>query len=143
MYQIPEQLQQELKDFYLPFGGSLDEQNRWVKLAAIIPWDEIEKRYARQFSKDLGAPAKRSRMALGALIIKQRLRISDEETVEQIRETPYLQFFLGLSGFTTEIPFDASMMVYFRKRLSGLGIDHRMQQLVQLIRCDTVYRLFL
>jgi hypothetical protein len=119
MYQIPEQLQKELKDFYLPFGGSLDEQNRWVRLTEIIPWDEIEKRYARQFSKELGAPAKRSRMALGALIIKQRLRVSDEETVEQIRENPYLQFFLGLSGFTTEIPFDASMMVYFRKRFGA------------------------
>ena len=66
MYRIPQQLQRELKDFYPPFGGSLDEQNRPVRLTAIIPWDEIEKRYARQFSKDLGAPAKRSRMALGA-----------------------------------------------------------------------------
>ena len=80
MYKIAEELQQELKDFYLPFGGSLDEPNRWVRLAAIIRWDEIEKRYARQFSKEMGAPAKRSRMALGALIIKQRLRISDDET---------------------------------------------------------------
>ena len=96
MYRIPEYLQRELKDFYLPFGGSLDEQNRWVRLASVIPWKEIEKRYSRQFSKDLGAPAKRSRMALGALIIKQRLKVSDEETVEQICENPYLQFFIGL-----------------------------------------------
>ena len=119
MYKIAEELQQELKDFYLPFGGSLDEPNRWVRLAAIIRWDEIEKRYARQFSKEMGAPAKRSRMALGALIIKQRLRISDDETLEQIRENPYLQFFLGLSGFTNEMPFDASMMVYFGKRFGA------------------------
>ena len=42
MYKIAEELQQELKDFYLPFGGSLDEPNRWVRLAAIIRWDEIE-----------------------------------------------------------------------------------------------------
>ena len=28
MYKIAEELQQELKDFYLPFGGSLDERNR-------------------------------------------------------------------------------------------------------------------
>ena len=54
MYKIAEELQQELKDFYLPFGGSLDERNRWVRLAAIIRWDEIEKRYARQFSKEMG-----------------------------------------------------------------------------------------
>jgi hypothetical protein len=30
-------------------------------------------------------------MALGALIIKEKLGISDRETVEQIRENPYLQ----------------------------------------------------
>lgn len=137
MYRIPEQLQRELKDFYLPFGGSLDEQNRWVRLTAIIPWDEIEKRYARQFSKDLGASAKRSRMALGALVIKQRLRISDEETVEQIRENPYLQFFLGFSGFTTEVPFDASMMVYFRKRFGAKTLGEIAELLIAANRQES------
>jgi hypothetical protein len=34
-------------------------------------------------------------MALGALIIKEKLGISDRETVEQIRENPYLQYFIG------------------------------------------------
>jgi hypothetical protein len=33
-------------------------------------------------------------MALGALIIKEKLGISDRETVEQIRENPYLQYFM-------------------------------------------------
>ena len=119
MYQIPEELQRELDAFYLPFGGRLNPQNRWVALTAIIPWEEIERRYARQFSSRLGAPAKRSRLALGSLIIKQRMKISDEETVEQIRENPYLQFFLGFEGYTDETPFDSSMMVYFRKRFGS------------------------
>jgi hypothetical protein len=35
-------------------------------------------------------------MALGALIIKEKIATSDEETFEQIRENPYLQYFLGL-----------------------------------------------
>jgi hypothetical protein len=56
-------------------------------------------------------------MALGALIIKARLGLTDEELVEQIKENPYLQFFLGLEGFQYSSPFDPSMMVYFRKRL--------------------------
>jgi hypothetical protein len=33
----------------------------------------------------MGAPAKSFRMALGALIIKEKLGISDRETVEQIK----------------------------------------------------------
>ena len=57
-------------------------------------------------------------MALGALIIKEFLRTSDRETIEQIRENPYLQYFLGLSNYTNEEPFDASMLVYFRQRIN-------------------------
>jgi transposase, IS5 family len=53
-------------------------------------------------------------MALGALIIKEKLGTSDRETVEQIRENPYLQYFLGMSNYTDEEPFDSSMFVYFR-----------------------------
>jgi hypothetical protein len=64
-----------------------------------------------------GAPAKPFRMALGALIIKARLGLTDEELVEQIKENPYLQFFIGLEAFQYSAPFDPSMMVYFRKRL--------------------------
>lgn len=105
-------------DFYLPFSGNLCEENRWVKLAKFIPWEAFEEEYASQFSQGLGAPAKSFRMALGALIIKERLGSSDRETVEQIRENPYLQYFLGLSEYSSQAPFDASMMVHFRQRLS-------------------------
>ena len=65
----------------------------------------------------MGAPAKPFRMALGALIIKKYLGTSDRETVERIKESPYLQYFLGLPGFTNQAPFEASMFVHFRKRL--------------------------
>ncbi len=88
-------------DFYLPFSGNLCEENRWVKLAELIPWEAFEEEYASQFRQGLGAPAKSFRMALGALIIKERLGSSDRETVEQIRENPYLQYFLGLSEYST------------------------------------------
>ena len=50
---------------------------------------EFEAEYAELFSSVMGAPAKTFRMALGALIIKEKLGISDRETVEQIKENPY------------------------------------------------------
>jgi transposase, IS5 family len=56
-------------------------------------------------------------MALGALIGKARLGLADEELVEQIKENPYRQFFIGLEAFQYSAPYDPSMMVYFRKRL--------------------------
>ena len=118
MYRNNRAGQLSFKDFYLPFSGKLSGENRWVTLSELIPWEKFENEYAEQFSEGIGAPAKPFRMALGALIIKERLGTSDEETVEQIRENPYLQYFIGLSEYSNEAPFEASMMVHFRKRLN-------------------------
>jgi hypothetical protein len=55
-------------------------------------------------------------MALGALIISQMRDLSDRELVEEIPENIYYQYFLGLPGYQERAPFDASLMVHFRKR---------------------------
>lgn len=106
------------ENFELPFEGKLSEDNRWVIMANLIPWEEFEQEYARNFSEEMGAPAKPFRMALGALIIKERLGVSDRETVEQIKENPYLQYFIGLSSYSDKAPFEASMLVHFRQRIT-------------------------
>src|SRR5690554_6376755 len=56
-------------------------------------------------------------MALGALIIENRKGLSDQEPVNEISETPYMQYFLGLPAFIQEPPFNASLAVHSRKRL--------------------------
>ena len=96
-----------------------DPSNRWVKRAAAVPWELAEEKYRSQFSEDEGRQAKSARMALGALIIQQTKGTSDEETVLEITENPYLQYFIGLKEFTDKAPFDASMMVHFRKRFTA------------------------
>ncbi len=87
-------------------------------MAELIPWEEFEEEYAQNFDEEMGAPAKPFRMALGALIIKEKLKTSDRETIEQIKENPYLQYFLGMSAYSNEALFDATMFVNFRKRIS-------------------------
>jgi IS5 family transposase len=109
--------QLSIEEFHLPFGGKLDPNNRWIILSTLIPWLQLEALYASFFNATSGAPAKPFRMALGALYIQQRLGVTDRETVELITESPYLQFFIGLEGFQYLKPFDASMMVHFRKRI--------------------------
>jgi hypothetical protein len=42
--------------------------------------------------------------------------VSDEETVEHIRENPYLQYFLGLKQYQDKAVFHPTMFVHFRKR---------------------------
>ena len=130
MYRNTNTPQKKAEDFELTFGGGLSSENRWVKLAKLIPWSDFETEYANQFNSKMGAPAKPFRMALGALIIKERLGTSDEETVEQIRENPYLQYFLGLTEYTNNAPFEASMLVHFRKRLNRELVGKINEQIV-------------
>jgi hypothetical protein len=105
----------QLRGFIYLLAAHWIRENSWVLLATLIPSDEIEEVYATQLSPTTGAPAKPAHLAFGALFIKQRLALTDEETVEQIRENPYLQFFLGFASYSTKAPFDPSMMVHFRK----------------------------
>jgi hypothetical protein len=54
-----------------------------------MPWEELDKTYAPQFSRSVGAPEKPVRLAFGAVFIKQRLGLPDEQTVHQSRENAY------------------------------------------------------
>lgn len=106
------------EDFGQPVGMHMSPNNRWIKRAESIPWDEIEHRYAELFKNRKGNVAKPLRLALGACIIQSEYGFSDEETVLQIQEGPYLQFFCGFPQYEYKQPFDPSLMVYFRKRLT-------------------------
>jgi hypothetical protein len=103
----------------LPFGVELRTDNRWVQYAAIMPWEKIDKIYQANFTELRGQVAKPSRLVFGALFVQWRLGITDEETVDQIRENPSMQFFCGFEAYTTVKPFDSSQMVHFRKRITA------------------------
>jgi len=111
------QAQLTLEGFQTPFCQHLDKANRWVKLANIIPWDKLANIYYKKMNNDFGAPSLSARMVIGAVIIKHMLNIDDREVVAQIQENMYLQYFVGLSSFTTQEAFDPSLMVSIRYRL--------------------------
>ncbi len=92
--------------------------------------------YHVDLCQDSGQPIVPARVALGTLLVKERLGLTDRETVETIQENPYLQFFLGMEEFSQERPFDASLMVarcqdYGRKRFGEEGIQ-RMAEAIAL-----------
>jgi IS5 family transposase len=115
-YVSPNQL--VLDGFETPFQQHLTSNNRWVKLSSLLPWDGIVNRYAKQFKSKEGRPPINGRVVVGAIIIKHMLNLTDRETIAQIQENPFMQFFLGYSTFTNEPPFDASLFVDIRERLS-------------------------
>ncbi len=123
--------------FELPFEGKLSQDNRWVIMANLIPWDEFEEEYAKNFAEDIGAPALPFRMALGSLIIKEKLGISDRETVEQIKENPYLQYFIGRTSYSNEAPYDASLLVRFRERINANLVNQINERVVKDSQSET------
>ncbi len=132
MYRFSEQPDLTPENFELTPGSKLSADNRWVIMASLIPWSEFEEAYAKLFDLEKGAPAKSFRLALGTLIIKEKLGISDRETVEQIKENPYLQYFIGLNSYQQEPPIDASMLVHFRKRIGVELVNKINEEMVKI-----------
>jgi len=112
-----------LEGFETPFETALDKYNRWVKLSECIPWDVLAGSYYETLSVKQGRSAKDARLVIGAVIIKHKLCLSDEATVDQIQENPYLQYFVGLPGYQTEAPFVPSLFVEIRKRMGQTMFD--------------------
>ena len=116
MYYQEDREQLTIEEFFQPFGGRLRKDNRWVRLADIMPWEYIEKVYIQNMSEETGRPAISSRIAFGAVFINAFCHLTDEGTVQELQENSYMQYFVGLHAFHAEPLFDPSMMVYFRKR---------------------------
>ena len=123
MYRKRHKEQLTMDDFILPFGGKLLADNRWVKLSRLMPWDYIEEIYAKSMSSAAGASTISACIAFGAIYIKESEKLTDERTVENIAENPYMQYFLGLHAFEEAPLFDSSMMVHFRKRFPSKMIE--------------------
>jgi len=103
----------------LPFGGRLKPYNRWVKFSSVVPWCDLEPAYNSVMNMTEGRPSKPARLVIGAMIIKHKLNISDEETVLQIQENPYLQYFCGYETYIDALPFVPSLFVEIRKRMGS------------------------
>ncbi|MEI7812327.1 MAG: hypothetical protein WCJ01_07870 [Ignavibacteria bacterium] len=63
--------QLKLEFFKTPFDTELDQKNKWVMLAGIIPWDELAGIYQKRMHKSQGRPSLSLGVATGSLIIKQ------------------------------------------------------------------------
>lgn len=108
----------------IPFSVPLNPESRWVRLANLIPWERIEEEYIQHFKGQAGQKALPARLAFGALYIQTTEGFTDVQTRMHIQENPHMQYFCGFECYTPEPPFDASMMVHFRKRISAEMIKH-------------------
>ena len=127
-----------IEEFILPFSGKLNKRNRWVWLANNLPWDRMVSIYSQSMSLKMGRCAIDPRIAIGSLIIKHMKTLSDEDTVEEIRENPYLQYFLGYKEYHYDQPFTPSLFVSFRRRLGNKQFEELTNRLVAYVKDEEV-----
>ena len=125
------QSQLSLELFRHPFETELDKNNRWVKLADLIPWDQLATIYSQKLNANAGRKSVDVRTVIAAIIIKHKLGLDDRGTIAMISENIYLQYFCGLSSFTTKPVFDASLFVDIRKRMGGKEFDNFNQLVIR------------
>ncbi len=131
LYISPSQL--TIDCFQSPFEQHLNPDNRWVVLSRLMPWDEVCNLYLKNVGvSQTGRPPLSPRVILGSLIIKHLCNLDDRETVDQISENIYMQYFLGYSSFSSEPPFDASLFVDLRKRLGMENLNAINERIVSL-----------
>ena len=90
-YTSPNQL--VLLGFKKPLEQQLTSENIWVKLSKLIPWDKIVSKYDILFNSTEGRSPINGRIVIGAVIIKHMLGLSDRQTILQIQENMFLQYF--------------------------------------------------
>ena len=131
MINYTSQNQLKLELFKHPFETELDAENRWVRLAKVIPWDKLASVYSGKLQTNTGRLSVNIRTVIAALIIKHKLRLDDRGTIEMRKENIYLQYFCGLESFTTKAVFDPSLFVDIRKRPGGKEFEKFNIQIIE------------
>jgi len=116
MYRAKDRKTRPLFPELFPFGGTLNENNRWLRISELIPWDDLEAEYAKKFS-DMGRPATDGQLVIGLLLLKHMTGLSDDGVVTAVMENPYMQAFCGFEKFVTAELLNSSTLTRMRERL--------------------------
>lgn len=107
----------------MPYGGKLDQNNRWIRLSDLVPWNSLVALHDSYFDvKRLGV-VKSGRLIIGLMIGKVKLKLSDKEILNYFYENPYFQYFCGFDTFISKESkiMDSSLLT---KRRNKLGEEY-------------------
>jgi IS5 family transposase len=83
----------------------------------------------------VGRPAKDAQLVIGPLLLKHITRLSDEASVEEVLENPYMQAFCGFQEFPTEDILDSSTLTKMQERL-GLKFFKELERKTHKVLMD-------
>lgn len=129
MYKTEKSVQMTFEDFNQSCGMKLNVRDEWVVVADSIDWPAVEEKYMAFFPSRRGRPAVNARMALGALIIQHKAKLSDRNLVKEVARNPYYQYFIGLESCQAKCPFGHGVLPELRKRF-GMDFINEVNEVV-------------
>ena len=110
MYRNTNKAQKKAENFDLPFGGKLSPENRWVKLAKLIPWSERESKQTKNSQKTEEVPIEEGELRQQQFMYQSRSRRLDDRIVNltQPHVRPIVR---GKAG--TPVEFGAKLSVSY------------------------------
>ncbi|NBT42349.1 MAG: IS5 family transposase [Alphaproteobacteria bacterium] len=120
-----------------PYSGQIDRDNRWIKLAELVPWDAMDKLYRRHFDEGKQSVIKSSRLILGLMLGQMLLKLGDRPIVEYFHENPYFQYFCGQDTFvvkTEKSILHHSLLSKRRKRLGKAYMAQFEQEVLGVLK---------
>jgi len=109
----------------------LNPEETLYKLTNKLPWEELEKEFARLYSK-IGRPSKPVRLMVSLLLLKQIYNLGDETVVSAWVHNPYWQYFSGFTRFQWNFPIEPTDLVHFRKRIGKEGLEKILKMSIDL-----------
>lgn len=84
-----------------PYGGQLDDNNIWIRLSKVVPWERLNELYNEHFKPKRRGKLKDFRLMMGLMIGGMVKGLSDREKLNYFYENPYFQYFCGMDTFVT------------------------------------------
>lgn len=110
----------------------LNPDHELLKLAKVIPWQQLEDEFKPLFSEGPSRPPLSVRLAAGLMILQHMTGVSDERVVAAWVENPYWQAFCGYDFLQWELPVHPSSLSRWRDRIGPQGIEKILQTSIQV-----------
>ena len=120
-----------------PYSGQIDTHNRWIKLAELVPWDQMDVIYRGYFDNGKQSVIKTSRLILGLMLGQMLLELGDRPILEYFHENPYFQYFCGQDTFVVKTEkgiIHHSLLSKRRKRLGKAYVADFEREVLEVLK---------
>ena len=98
----------------------LDENHVLIKIAKVINWDSLLEKLSKYYHASFGRPTKPSRVKVGLMIIKHLYKLSDRQTIDELKSDMYVQYLCDINPRDAHTFINYSTICRFRK---DIGIE--------------------